>query len=314
MLLQIDGWFGSGKSVLLTLLDGHPDVFCIPVHDYSYAAFLNQNNELDWIKTRHTEILRKILSKTQYFKFEKMYWDGFHNVEFSSNERLRLPYKTNFYNFDYNFINELLLKDNWNIETIVETLYTSIYRETVKEKVIFHLPKWFATSSNPLFIDDYINIPILLPNAKSVQVRRRVENIIATRSNRKPRTEDFKTKTFFSDAFEKRISDGEVEKILNYYDKYDDLVKTFPDVFMVVDFLDLVNHTEKSIKKVADFLNIEFHPSLLIASYNSKELECNGKKYIGQENDNIDDLLTVLERAIISERIEKYYAEKIVSS
>ncbi len=88
MLIQIDGWFGSGKSALCTLLDGHPDVFCSPIHDYSYAAFLNQGDEFDWIKTRHIEILRKVLARTQYYRFEKIFWDGFIVFDFSTDQKL----------------------------------------------------------------------------------------------------------------------------------------------------------------------------------------------------------------------------------
>ena len=141
MLIQVDGWFGAGKSVLWMLLDGHPDVFCSPVHDYSYAAFLNQGNDFDWVKTRHTEILRKALARTQYYKFEKVYWDGFMSFEFSSDNVLKLPYAVNYYNFDYSFIKTLMADSEWTLEKITDTLYSSIYKEVLKNKPETKLPK-----------------------------------------------------------------------------------------------------------------------------------------------------------------------------
>ena len=308
MLLQIDGWFGAGKSVLWLLLDGHPEVFCSPVHDYAYCALIDQQDDLDWVKTRHTEILRKALARTQYYKFEKVYRDGFITFEFSTDEILKLEYKVDYYKFDRLFIDKLLSKEKWSLNEIINTLYISIWETHFKAQIEVDEPKWFGSMSNPLYIEHYEKIPVIFPGAKSIQIRRSVERIIATRSNRKPRPEDFKTWSFFSDAFDKRIADGEVEKILDYYEKYDSLVKKYPQMFKTVDFLDLVNNTETMIREIADFISIPFHPNLLSATYNGKELVYNGKKYVGQENDNIDQLLNDKERQIIKERIYNYYS------
>jgi hypothetical protein len=166
--------------------------------------------------------------------------------------------------------------------------------------------------SNGLYIDSYVNIVHLLPGSKSIQVRRPIENIIATRSNRTPMPEDFKTRTFYSDSFNKRMEQGEVEKILAFYDKYDELVTKYPSTFKIIDFNDLVKNTEVSMRKIADFLNIDFDPSLIVASYNGKEIIHNGRKYIGEENDDIDKLLTKQEQSIIKGRIEKYNADKML--
>jgi hypothetical protein len=310
MLLQIDGWFGAGKSVLWMLLDGHPDVFCSPIHDYSYCAFLDQTDDLEWVKTKHIEILRKALARTQYYKFEKVFRDGFMTFEFSTDEIMKIPYQVDYYKFDKLFIDKLLQKDNWTLSEIAETLYHSIWVSHFRNSEKQTKPGYYASMSNALYIDKYHHFPVIFPGGKSIQVRRSVEKIIATRSNRKPRPEDFKTWTFFSDAFEKRIAEGEVDKILNFYDRYDELVRKYPDVFMVVDFLELVNNTETAISKVAEFLNIPFHPNLNIASYGGKELIYNGKKYIGEEHDNLDKLLTKQEQAIIKERIKQYYSNK----
>jgi hypothetical protein len=307
MLIQVDGWFGAGKSVLWMLLDNHPDVFCSPVHDYAYAAFLNQGNDFDWVKTKHTEILRKALARTQYYKFEKVFWDGFMSFEFSSENVLKLPYSVNYYNFDYSFIKTLMADSEWTLEKITDTLYSAVHKEVQKYKPETKLPTCFASMSNPLFIDDYENFPKVFSQGKSIQVRRSVEHIIAVRSNRKARPEDFKTWKFFSDSFEKRMEEGEVEKILSFYDKYDVLVEKFPEIFMVVSFDDLVLNTGSAMTKVTNFLGIDFHDQLLKATYQGKELMHNGKKYIGQANDKVEDLLSAAEIEIILNRKEEYF-------
>lgn len=310
MLIQVDGWFGAGKSVLWMLLDGHPEVFCSPIHDYSYCSLIEQSDEHEWVKTKHIEILRKALAKTQYYKLEKVFWDGFMSFPFSSHDLLKLPFLLDYYEFERKFSSSLMRLNNWTINQIVDTLYNSIADSIGDQDKPKQRPKYYASMSNALYIDSYKNIVHLLPGSKSIQVRRPVERIIATRSNRKPMPEDFKTKKFYSDSFDTRLAEGEVEKILAYYDKYDILVENHPATFMVMNFSELVMNTKVAMQKVTNFLGLNFHPNLLMASYNGKELEYNGKKYIGQENDDIDTLLTKQEQSIIQERINKYYAEK----
>lgn len=307
MLINIDGWFGSGKSVLMFLLDGHPDVFCSPVHDYSFCAFLNQSDQHDWVQTKHVEILRKALARTQFFKLEKFFWDKEMTFEFSSNEIMSLPCRYDYYEFDRHFVHSLMDMKTWKIESIVDTLYASLSQKTFREtQERCQSPTRFATAGNPLFFEQYENFPARFPRGKTVMVRRNVENIIATRSNRKARPEDFKTKQFFSDSFEKRIDDGEVEDVLHYYGEYSKLMKKHPDTFYVVEFDDLILDTQNAMDRVAGFLNLKSHPCLTTASFGGVELSYNGKKYIGQENDRIEELLTKDERMIIQDRIDAY--------
>lgn len=47
MFLNIDGWFGSGKGVLWTLLQGHPDVYCSPLHDFSFINLVMESNDAE---------------------------------------------------------------------------------------------------------------------------------------------------------------------------------------------------------------------------------------------------------------------------
>ena len=310
MLLQIDGWFGSGKSVLWTLLDGHPDVFCSPIHDYSFSAFLDQKDDLEWVTTRHTEILRKVLARTQYYKFERVFWDGYVTLDFSADDRLKIPVNFNFYSFDYQFIKALKELSDWKIERIIDTLYFSIFENSQESSKKKTSPKFFASMSNPLYVEHYKNFPFLFPNGKSIQVRRGVDSVLAVRSSRKPMPEDFKTKLFYSDPLYKRLEEGEVEKILSFYEQYDFLVEKHPDRFLAVNFDDLVVNTRSAMHSVCKFLKIDFTDNLLVASHGGKELICNGKKYIGEVLDNIDDLLTKEEQGLINERIDKYYSEK----
>lgn len=308
MLLQIDGWFGGGKGVLWLLLDGHPDVYCSPIHDYSYCTFLSHRNDEEWVQTKHIELLRKTLARTQFHKLEKVFLDKMQEFSFSTGEMIDLPVPYDYYEFNKLFGETVNRAEMWTLEYLIDTLYESLRLSSDSRSR--RKPKWYASSSYAVIADQYERIPKILPNAKSIQVRRPVEAVIATRSNRKPMARDCKTKNFFSAPFHKRIEEGEVEKILELYRIHDELEAKYPDVFMKVDFNELVNYPEKVMPGVADFLGIEFSESMLIASYNGKEIVHNGKKYIGQELDKVEDLLTEDEIKIIGKRIEGFYKNK----
>jgi len=309
MLIQVDGWFGAGKSVLWMLLDGHPDIFCSPIHDYSFCSLIEQSDEHEWVKTKHIEILRKALAKTQFYKLEKVYWDGYSSFPFTSKDLIRLPYLLKYYEYEQKFASYIMSSDDWSIQFLIDSLYGKMYESMEYYDSKNKYPSFYASMSNGLYIDAYEKIVHLLPGSKSIQVRRPIDRIIATRSNRTPMPEDFKTRKFYSDSFSTRIEQGEVEKILAFYDKYDELVSKYPSTFMIINFIDLVKNTEDSMRRIADFLGIEFSPNLLIASYNGVEIIHNGKKYVGDEHDDINELLSPDEIEIIRKRVEDYHSQ-----
>lgn len=292
MLLQIDGWFGAGKSVLWALLEGHEEVFTSPIHDYSFSAMLEQNNDLDWIKTKHTEVLRKVLAKTQYFRFEKVFLDGYWSFGLSSDQVVQLPYKIDYYEHDKKFMTNLISEKEWSIEIIIDRLYSSIYETSKKIHNKTSKPQWYASMGNPLFIQNYKNFPIFFPNSKSIQVRRTVHDIIAVRSSRRPRPEDFKTKKFFSDTFDTRINNKEVEDIIDFYKATDNLVYLYPDIFMVVDMEDLILDTKKTMKTICDFLNINYNKKLTKTTYFGQEIKYNDVSFLDQPFDCAENILS----------------------
>ena len=66
----------------------------------------------------------------------------------------------------------------------------------------------------------YENIPTIMPNMKSILVRRGLKNIIATRTNRKERPGDLNEKQAFRVPFNKVIKSGEVETIMHFFETY----------------------------------------------------------------------------------------------
>ncbi len=299
MIIQIDGWFAGGKSVLWSLLDGHKDIFVNPIHDFSHVALLNHKNNEEWVTKKHTTHLRKILAITEYYKFEKNFFEGKLGIGYSTNNVDYLPYSTNFYEFDKKFYISLEKSKKWDLEFIIETLYKSYYVVHTQKK---DFPQYYATMSHPGHFKNYKNIPEVFPNMKSIVVKRGLKNIIATRTNRKERPKDLNEHQAFNTPFNVILQREEIEKILEYFDTNKKLQEQYPEQFLVVDFNDLVENTENTMKKVAKFLNIEYTTILSIPTRDGIVLEKDGMSFIGKENDDYKELLTNEEIEIIDKK------------
>ena len=308
MLIQIDGWFAGGKSVLWSLLDGHKDIFVNPIHDYSHAMLLDKNNNDEWIKKKHTTFLRKTFAASEYYKFEKIFLEQKLGIVYSANITQNLSYTTDFYNFDNNFYRKLHKLPHWSIESITDTLYKTLYEEHTKNYEIY--PKYYATMSNAWKYKLYKNIPTIFPNMKSITVKRGLKNIIATRTNRKERIDDLNSYQAFSTPFELIMERKEVDWILNFFHTNEMLQKEFPNHFLVVEFEDLVHNTEVSMKKIASFLEVEYDEILSIPTRDKIVLEHNGVSFIGEENDDYKKLLTKEEITLLDKLETKFLQEK----
>lgn len=88
MIVLIDGYWGSGKSVLRGLLDGHPNLFVSPIQDSLPGAFATDNSGIDWLKHKDSEYLRKLLAeKSLYYRIERFAMNQKMQLDFSSKNR-----------------------------------------------------------------------------------------------------------------------------------------------------------------------------------------------------------------------------------
>jgi len=303
MLIQIDGWFAGGKSVLWSLLDGHSDVFVCPVHEYSFAGFLNQSNEDEWITKKHTTTLRRILSRTEFYKFEKLYWDKVLPISLSSDVSIDIPYDVNFYEYDEQLFRALDACKEWSIETIVNKIYQVYYEIYTRNNV--H-PKYYAMMSHPTSYMLYEQIPTLLPGMKSILVKRGVKNIIASRMNRNERPKDLNEAKAFRVPFDILMKRNDVEQILDFYNTYELLQDKYPDNFLVVSFDELITNTKNTMSGVSKFLGVGYEEILALPTRDGKELRSGDVSFIGTENDDYRNLLGEDEIAVIESRIRRY--------
>lgn len=313
MFVQIDGWHGAGKSELVGLLDGHPEIFANLMPDVSHMAFLFDYNRPEWIHEKHSEDLRKLLVMSEYYNIERAANQGFFSFDFSATDRLRMPYKMNFYDFEKDFMGEVMALDQWTQEEIVHLLYKNLYRHLNRNgNFPRSFPKYYVSKSYG-FVNMQQKFRTVFPNSKSIFIHRDVLANIATRANRRPMEDDYHTKGFYSMGFEKLMRRGEVEEILYCLDFNKERAEKYPDHFLMVDFDEMNNNTEKVMREICNFMHIDFDPIMLKFTYFGEEVSCKGKKYVGEELDKPEDLLNSQEIAEVNRRIEEYksrHAEK----
>ncbi|MUL16615.1 sulfotransferase [Aliivibrio fischeri] len=290
MLINIDGWFGGGKSVLWSLLDGHSEIFVDPVHDYSFEPFLSLDINNEWLEKKHTSSLRKFLSHSEYYKLEKMMYDKYLPIHFSASHTLNIKYKLDFYSFDNALFDNLEKLNEWSPESIAFNLYSTLdykWNDTLDSN-----RKYYASMGKADSYVYYHKIPKVFPNMKSIVVRRTVENIIATRTNRKERATDLNSLGVFRADFTKLVKSGEIEKICDYFKVIENLESQYPDKFLLIEFHDLIKNTEKEMYKVSKFLNVKFEDILVLPTRDGVILEDNDVSFIGEENDKAVDLFS----------------------
>jgi len=297
MLINIDGWSGSGKSVMLSLLDSHPDIYCSPVHEASFIPFCFESTNAEWLLTKETQFLRKLLSKSYYYRIE--YLSQKKNLIFhlSSNpqDAVYIPWEFDFYLFEKRWTEELNSLNSWSLDSIIESIYYALGVQSGLLNSINN-PKYFASMgvAKPEGSEGFLNN---FPNGKIIHIRRSVDNIIATRSTRK--VPEGRVNTGFQGTYWKRIMSSEVEKITNHYRSIDKLSLLYPDRVYIADFSEMVNYPETLMPKIAEFLNINFKQVLSNPTIHGVELKKGEKSFLGTEHDTADSLLSTKEVFII---------------
>ncbi len=302
MVLQIDAWYGGGKSTLLGLLDGHPNIAPNPLHDATHMFVLYKDAQTV-CDLKDIEALRRLIAKTQYYILEKSALSGLGNVSFGSGIELHPKFKFDFYGFDKSWVNELMNLDVWTPQIVIETIYKKYaYYLTGNEQWDYHeTMSWSILELQQDFAKK-------MPNAKSIFVERPIEEIIAVRSGRKKRenSED----TFFAPGFDKLMKEGEVFKIQEYLSFINQSITKYPDRYMKVALKDLIFDRENAMKKVANFLHIPFNESMLKWTFLGEEVTYEGFGYVDKINDKPEDILSENQLAAIRKQIKKGSAKK----
>jgi hypothetical protein len=249
ILLNLEGWPASGKTLLWSLLDGGETIFVDPIHSYFHYAFLDV--KMEYRPT--TNELRKQLAKTEFYKIEQHSLLKSYPISYGKGQNKDWPFIFPFHNFE---------KELFDFVHFEKPTYYDILDWIMHKYVIFYSEnegykfKYFCTMSNYFFFKKYNN-HFKFPQ-KTIVLLRNVEDIIASRISRTPREMDGLSSDAFSPSLRKLLNESEVQSIQNFNDYF--LNINSPLDILVLNFEDLFGENRTSvINKICKFLEIPFN-------------------------------------------------------
>lgn len=298
-IINIVGWGGSGKSVLHSLLDGHPEILSDPIHTKIVDGFVSFNKK----HAAHKDIrtLRKHLEVRGYYNIEAIAFKKCLSIPFSSKpeDMITIPFSFDFYRFESSWVERLSRLEKWSADLIISILYEEYGKELNLSNTCKgdFANRRYVSTMGKVDLKNMKQIISQHPTLKTILVKRDVEDIIATRVTR-PTPKGF-SKTDLRRSWLEILLRGEIQKINNYYRYIEREVKDNPHKVKVINFNDLVLNTELVMRDVAKFLDIEYEIVLNNPSCFGVDVTSNGQSYVGNVNDSAKVLLSRKKRLLI---------------
>jgi hypothetical protein len=296
MIILVDGEGGSGKMVLRSLLDGHPKLSVLPIHDKIIDSLCDYPEEVRWLEERDLVYLRQLLGTTNYYMLEKLSLKGYLEFSMSAQDYLDIHADFDFSKFDSLWTRNLFRESGWSLERIVRLLHEA-FQESLRDHA--GVPDSIIGCVGVGFDKPAIGARFLksYPTGKLLYMFRPVEGILASRAGRKKIDGEAQSAVV---SVEQLLRKDKIAKIHARQARIKRLALDRPDSIMIVDFAELIENTEKTMRGIAEFLGIEFHPILTIGTVLGREMVTDsGRKYIGKILDRPEEVLNGYQRTLI---------------
>lgn len=296
-LILVEGWGGSGKSLVLSYLDSHSQIMAMPVHDKLPYDVLNLDKEHLSIKQNDLRPIRSVLSSHGYYNIEYNATRSVIPVILSTekDDIINIPFNFDFQNFEKIWKSFLIDSKKFSKNQLIHFFYKAFSLSTkFKDNKNIDTLKHYATLGDARSCE-----PKLLLNqfyeSKIIYVRRSVAEIIAIRSNRN--TPNGLAKGMFEKDFYELIFSGEIQKIINYEYLINKALLENKKRILIIDFDDVLYQKETIIKNILNFLHCkseELTPTLL-----GYDIGDGSENYGSKKNDVADELLSTRKLKII---------------
>ena len=255
----------SGSSLLRSLLDGHPDLFVIPIETHYFS--LSRRFWVNYFLWAERPRLKTTDSQS--------FIDFIHGYINSSSKYQDIE-TADFINFE-EFKNYLLKHwpdtNNAKDEIIqyFDSIYYSIHSTPVNKNLVV-VEKSVSNAENAIRFQKFF------PNTKFIHiVRNHYDNLVSFRNYRLKMSNRFPSLRDLIESLK-----------VNYYYLYKN--QELIDNYMVLKYEDLVTDTEKQMQKVSRFLEIPFNDILLSPTANGNVWQGNsseGKKFTSISKERI---------------------------
>jgi hypothetical protein len=296
-LLYIYGEATSGKTTLLRLLDGHPEVAVTPIHDKLPSAFACSNlnrfpverrsRAIDGTRLLDLHRFQTALSKSRYNRFQ-----GAHHgrpVRFtasSSDLQGQSMSEFDFYKFEERWIENVNKKSNPRLHDILFEIFDSLFAHWGRYPYDRDTCRYFTGlgAPNPESLTYTLEN---WPTARVVFMQRDPRGCVASKAEKINDTTAYDL-----------LKQGLLYKVLAMEATAKALRERYPDRLQIVEFEELILESEQVVDDVRQFLDIADDPILRRATFCGDKLDDYNQQYIGEINDRWHDLLTADEKRL----------------
>jgi len=275
----------SGSSLLRNLLDGHPDLFAIPIETHYFS--ISRRFWVNYFLWAERPRVKKSDPRS-FIDHIRSYLDT--SVKYRDIERVDFIRAEKFNNY---------LIEHWEdatgtkeeIVNYFDALYYSIHSRPMDKNLI-------VTEKSVSNAENAVRLQKLFPNAKFIHlIRNPYDNLLSFRNYKRKQNNRFPSLRDLVESLK-----------VNYYYLYKN--QELIDNYFVLKYEDLVTDTESQMRTVSKFLEIPFNDTLLLPTTNGIPWEGNSsqdKKFTGISKErigHIDKQITKVEVEIINRLFE----------
>src|SRR4029079_2018189 len=275
----------SGSSLLRNLLDGHPDLFAIPIETHYFS--ISRRFWVNYFLWAERPRVKKSDPRS-FIDHIHSYLDT--SVKYRDIERVDFIRAEKFNNY---------LIEHWEdatgtkeeIVNYFDALYYSIHSRPMDKNLI-------VTEKSVSNAENAVRLQKLFPNAKFIHlIRNPYDNLLSFRNYKRKQNNRFPSLRDLVESLK-----------VNYYYLYKN--QELIDNYFVLKYEDLVTDTESQMRTVSKFLEIPFNDTLLLPTTNGIPWEGNSsqdKKFTGISKErigHIDKQITKVEVEIINRLFE----------
>ena len=301
---MIEGAVCSGKGVLAALFDSSKQVFSFPVFHDGFGDRLLESKYIafaPWLYHQQiSEFRRRNLNSTSYYMLECYSRDKVINFPIDSSSWHGVPLNFDFYKYDKEVFDTLALlkKEEFSPANICKIILSYLAKYITGGNNY----KYLITQGHPGFTN-YDLFFKKYPGAKVLYVRRPVIDTIYSWLYRRYNGNHKQIPKMINELV---TSSGRFyNDIITYY-KLPDIIKQYPKQFYIVDFENLIFNHKEEVDKICDFLSIDKEDILYKPTLLGNEIT----GILGVEKDNVTQLITSEEKALLEQQINKILSDK----
>lgn len=273
--LIICGGPTSGKGVLAALLEGHPDIFCIPMwHDYT-AETIASCRELSWQFSSIPQLSQDYADYLFFFKaldtgqgayqiLQIAAQAGYMNFPLDSQQFMPVPFAFSFSSFSKGLFTDLqgtAFTDSPGLfHAIFKNLHAQIWGNT-------HLPRYGLSAIHTTFFQ-YEMLSFIYPKAKFLFVKRDILDAFASTVYRSAQS----YATSIEEMMQRLYSDATWLSFTKNMLNAEHFAATQPERMIILDFTDLIMNTEQCLRKACAHIGVEYLPIMQQATFLGKPI------------------------------------------